>query len=282
MSSAPNTLYDDSDPTLLLTPRPRVEYDEVDEAEEEARAHVHAEGDEPEEEEDAEDEDAEEEAADDYDDEETEEEEDPGPGIQEVRDDIALNTKDVRDDIAASAQDMRRASRRTMDVLKELSTTLGSLSVMVTDLHSAERTGPGAASGSASEALSKDWMLALIELADRLSRLASAFRQPPAPATGWWPGAKAVEATWKTAWASQEAAVAIFQSHLEGLLTRAQLQRIPTEGQQFDPACMNAVEAQPHPTAPDHSVLAELLPGWRYQNGLTVRPAHVRVARRVD
>jgi molecular chaperone GrpE (heat shock protein) len=212
--------------------------------------------------------------------EELAEEEDALEEEEEEEADYGPTAQDLRDDIAASAAETRRSTRRTMEVLKEFGTALGSMSLMLKDVHTTARATAAASSQPASDDLPKDWALALIDLHDRISRQAGAFQKSPGPTAAWWPGSKAALAPWAEAWSTQQAAVSILQGHLETLLTRAQLQRIPTAGLRFDPSTMSAVEARPDSSVPDHSVLTELLPGWRNQaTNQILRPAQVCVAR---
>jgi molecular chaperone GrpE (heat shock protein) len=78
----------------------------------------------------------------------------------------------------------------------------------------------------------------------------------------------------------QADAIGILQSHLDTLITRAGLERIETLGRPFDPATMTAVESAADAEKPDHTVLAELLMGWRHAGGELLRPAQVRVSRK--
>ncbi len=206
---------------------------------------------------------------------------DAEPEFQEEEDVVPGPTlQDVRDDLAAGSAEARRSRRRTMDVLKEFGTSLTSLSEMVRDLHTTARTAAPAAA-EASSALPKEWALALIDLHDRATRLSTAFQKTPGPQTAWWPGSQSALAPWSEAWSAQQGAASIFSGHLDTLLTRAGLQRIPAAGQAFDPATMSAIEVGPADGVPDHHVLAELLPGWLVKStGQILRPAQVRVARR--
>jgi molecular chaperone GrpE (heat shock protein) len=185
---------------------------------------------------------------------------------------------EIREELAAAGAESRRTARRQMEVLKEFGTSISAVGNMVRDLHTAARTtAPKAASAPDSEAL----LLPLIEMADRLTRAAGAFRSPPATPSTWWPGARAALAPWQAAWDSQKDAHFILTSHMDALLTRAGLERIPAAGTAFDPATMTAVEVQTDAALPDHTVLAELLSGWRLApHGRVIRTAHVKVSRR--
>lgn len=190
----------------------------------------------------------------------------------------AITLESVHEELMASTSEARRGNRRTLDVLKNFGSVLDSLSAMVEDTRKAVRTTGTAA--STDDSLPREWALSLVEIADRIARIADGFSRPPATSPGWWPGARKRHADWTEAWAMQADALSILRSHLDSLLSRAGLERLRTLGQPFDPAIMTAVESTPDSSKPDHTVLAELLPGWRRTatNDL-LRPAQVRVSR---
>jgi hypothetical protein len=135
---------------------------------------------------------------------------------------------------------------------------------------------PAAAS---SDTLSREWCLALIDLCDRSQRLAAAFREADVPqASSWWPQSRRISAAWQRLWATQRDAFEIFSGHLENALRRAGLSRISTAGARFDPDNMVAVGTMSDAAKPEHSVAAEVLPGYS-RGGVVIRPAQVKVIR---
>ncbi len=191
----------------------------------------------------------------------------------------AITLASLHEELMAGASEARRGNRRTLDVLKNFGSVLDSLSAMMEETRKSVRSA-GATSAS-DDALSREWALALIEMSDRLARISEGFSRPPELTGGWWPSARKRQAAWADAWAMQADALDIFRSHLNALLARAGLERLRTTGQPFDPAVMTAVESTTDTTYPDHSVLAEILPGWRRSaTGELLRPAQVRVSRR--
>lgn len=199
---------------------------------------------------------------------------------EEVEDDISL--AELRDELAASTSENRRTARRTFEVLKQFGTVLDAMSATVNDLHrSARATPPPVAVSDKDGPLPRAHLLGLIELADRLQRLDAAFQRRPATTTSWLPAAKRALTTWDAAWSTQGQAFSILSLHVEGLLKNAGLERMSVTAQPFDPARMTAVETTQDGTQPDHTVLAELLPGWqRSTTAEVIRPAQVRVSRR--
>lgn len=202
-------------------------------------------------------------------DEEPDEEDEPGVTLGELHEELIATTTETR-----------RGNRRTLEVLKNFGAVLDALSATVNDTHKAVRALPTALRPTDGGELAREWALALVEMADRLGRVAEGFARPPEATASWWPGARKSAAAWRDAWAMQSAAVGILRSHLESLLQRAALVRMEVVGRPFDPATMTAVESVVDDVQPDHTVLAELLAGWRHAtSGQLIRPAQVRVSR---
>jgi molecular chaperone GrpE len=70
----------------------------------------------------------------------------------------------------------------------------------------------------------------------------------------------------------------LIRKQLEDALQRMNVQRVPAEGQPFDPRVHEAIEMVESNDVPDHHVLEELQPGYRMKDRL-LRPAMVRVAK---
>ena len=64
-------------------------------------------------------------------------------------------------------------------------------------------------------------------------------------------------------------------------LQKMNVQRVPAEGQPFDPRVHEAIEMVETDQVPDHHVLQELQPGYRIKDRL-LRPAMVRVAKKAS
>lgn len=196
-----------------------------------------------------------------------EEEQDPGPSLRELHDDI----------LAGNAESVR-ANRRMIEFLKQFGTLLNALSSTVNDSHRSLRTLQSSQVNPASNPVS-DLALPLVEVADRISRVLEGFETAPPPVQSWWPGGAKSSQPWQSAWTRQREAVSILHGHMLTLLNRAGITRMNPVGQAFDPNAMIAVESVTDPSKPDHTVLAELLPGWVSSSGSIVRPAQVRVSR---
>ena len=67
---------------------------------------------------------------------------------------------------------------------------------------------------------------------------------------------------------------------LQDVLQKLKVERIPAQGEPFDPRVHEAIEMVETDAAPDHHVLEELQPGYRIK-GRLLRPAMVRVAKRI-
>jgi molecular chaperone GrpE len=72
--------------------------------------------------------------------------------------------------------------------------------------------------------------------------------------------------------------VELIHKQLQGALEKMNVQRIPAQGEPFDPRFHEAIEMVESDEVPDHHVLEELQPGYRMKDRL-LRPAMVRVAK---
>lgn len=196
---------------------------------------------------------------------------------------FGITLDSLHQELIASTEETRRGNRRVLEVLKNFGGLLDALSATSNDTHKAVRDLPGIA-GTApptGDGLPQSSALSLVELADRIDRVAHGFTRTPATREPWWPGARRQVTAWREAWEMQADAVAILRSHLAATLQRAGLERLNVLDRPFDPNTMTAVESTVDLEKPDHTVLAEILPGWRNTAvGQLVRPAQVRVSRR--
>lgn len=70
----------------------------------------------------------------------------------------------------------------------------------------------------------------------------------------------------------------LIRKQLNDALQKMNVQRVPAQGQPFDPRVHEAIEMVESNDVPDHHVLEELQPGYRIKDRL-LRPAMVRVAK---
>jgi molecular chaperone GrpE len=73
--------------------------------------------------------------------------------------------------------------------------------------------------------------------------------------------------------------VELIFKQLQDVLQKLNIERIPSQGEPFDPRVHEAIEMVETDAAPDHHVLEELQPGYRIK-GRLLRPAMVRVAKK--
>jgi len=71
----------------------------------------------------------------------------------------------------------------------------------------------------------------------------------------------------------------LIRKQLQDALQRMNVQRVPAQGQPFDPRVHEAIEMVESDDVPDHHVLEELQTGYKIKERL-LRPAMVRVARK--
>ena len=74
--------------------------------------------------------------------------------------------------------------------------------------------------------------------------------------------------------------VELIYKQLQDVFQKLNIERIPAQGEPFDPRVHEAIEMVESDAAPDHHVLDELQPGYRIK-GRLLRPAMVRVAKKV-
>jgi len=74
--------------------------------------------------------------------------------------------------------------------------------------------------------------------------------------------------------------VELIFKQLQDVLQKLNIERVPAQGEPFDPRVHEAIEMVETNDAPDHNVLEELQPGYRIK-GRLLRPAMVRVAKKV-
>jgi molecular chaperone GrpE len=73
--------------------------------------------------------------------------------------------------------------------------------------------------------------------------------------------------------------VELIFKQLQDVLQKLNIERVPAQGEPFDPRLHEAIEMVETDAAPDHHVLEELQPGYRIK-GRLLRPAMVRVAKK--
>ena len=74
--------------------------------------------------------------------------------------------------------------------------------------------------------------------------------------------------------------VELIFKQLQDVLQKLNIERVPAQGEPFDPRVHEAIEMVETDAAPDHHVLEELQPGYRIK-GRLLRPAMVRVAKKI-
>jgi molecular chaperone GrpE len=71
----------------------------------------------------------------------------------------------------------------------------------------------------------------------------------------------------------------LIHKQLQDVLQKLNVQRVPAQGEPFDPRVHEAIEVVESDQVPDHHVLEELQPGYRIKERL-LRPAMVKVAKK--
>ena len=176
--------------------------------------------------------------------------------------------------LAGANAEARKANRRTAEAISQWGETLARFDSSLEPLR--ESVAQLAVAQPKAGEFSLAHCLALVELLDRLQRIARAFRSPPPAKHSWL---RRRPSAWPKAWDTQHQAFEIVLSHLEGLLKKEGVTRLEVLGQPFDPSHMTAVAAEPDAHCPAQTVLEELAPGYR-RHGELLRPAQVKVSRK--
>ena len=194
-------------------------------------------------------------------------EEIPEPADEEADRADAPDLYSFYEQLAAGNAEARKSNRRTAEAFSQWGETLSKFDGDLRLLREHLARQPAASD----DTLPRPWCLALVEMLDRLHRLAAAFAAPPKKA--WWGG----DLRWRAAWETQHQGFDILLSHLEAVLKQTGVTRIPTLHQPFDPATMAAVATVPAAQWPAQTVLEEVAAGFRL-HGELLRVAQVKVA----
>lgn len=193
--------------------------------------------------------------------------------IPDVADDV--DETDIPDfysfhaQLAALTTETRKSNRRTAEAFGQWSETVAGLDDQLSRLREQFALEPAASA----DALPRRWCLALVELIDRLRRVADAFAMPlPTPRLPWLRGDSALRAVWET----QRQALDIVVSHANALVASAGITRIETLHRTFDPHTMVAVATTPDTRWPPRTVVDEITPGYLL-HGELLRVAQVKL-----
>ena len=195
----------------------------------------------------------------------------PATDIAEGSPTEAPDLYDFHQQLAAANAEARKANRRSAEAISQWGDTLARFEGTLAPLR--ETVAVLAAAQPKEGRMARPHCLIMVELLDRMHRIARAFQAPPKG--HWWQGD---DTLWRKAWETQRQGFNILVSHLEELLKKEGVTRIDTLGQPFDPAVMTAIAAESDATRPPQTVLEELAAGY-HRHGELLRPAQVKVSR---
>lgn len=191
----------------------------------------------------------------------------PEPADDEADNADAPDLYSFYEQLAAGNVEARKSNRRTAEAFSQWGETLSKFDGDLRLLREHLARQPA----TQDDALPRPWCLALVEILDRLHRLGAAFATTPRKA--WWGS----DTRWRKAWETQRQGLDILLSHVEALLQKAGLARIPTLHEPFDPTTMAAVATVPSAAWPPQTVLEEVTAGYRL-HGELLRVAQVKIA----
>lgn len=174
-------------------------------------------------------------------------------------------------DLAAAQVEQKKAHRRTAETLAQWGELMGKFDRNQTELQARlQQDKPRTV-----EQLPRGLALGLVELTDRLQRLAKAWENPPIQKRRWL--GPADDTAWQERWQQMQDAWRILSQHAELFQAKAGLERRRTLGTPFDPTTMTAVETRPVTQGPVDVVVEEGLAGY-FLRGEILRPAQVTVS----
>ena len=195
--------------------------------------------------------------------------------VDEIPDPIDAETPDEDPDLysfyeqlAAANAEFRKTNRRTAEAFGQWGDALARFDE---ELKAVRDLLSRLSAGEENEAaLSRGHCLALLELLDRMKRIAGAFRSPPAKP--WWSRDEA----WRRVWENQRQAFEILMEHFQELLEKEGVRPIETIGRPFDPTVMSAAAVQADPERAHNTVVEEFAAGY-FRHGELLRAAQVKV-----
>jgi len=177
------------------------------------------------------------------------------------------------EELAALRNETRKGNRKTAEVFSQVGESLDQVGGEIKRLREQlNRTDPALGDKAV---LPRSYLLALVEMFDRIHRLGAALQRPPRPARF---ALLRPDGSWKKAWTNLQQAVSILLAHFEKLLEQAGVQRVHSLGKTFDPVSMLAVAIVPPDGQPPNIVVEEVAPGYRWRDEV-LRPAEVKITK---
>jgi molecular chaperone GrpE (heat shock protein) len=177
------------------------------------------------------------------------------------------------EELTALRNESRQGNRKAAEVFSRFDESLGRFQDEIRrlpDQLSRLESTPGNQA-----ALPRSFLLALVELVDRMHRLGAALERSPQPRrfAFWSPDGR-----WRKAWANWQHGFSILVTHFEKLLEQAGVQRLDTVGTPFDPVTMFAVATIAPNGRPLNVVVEEVAPGYRWRDEV-LRAAEVKITK---
>jgi molecular chaperone GrpE len=195
--------------------------------------------------------------------------------VGEIPDSAAAEAPDENPDLysfyeqlTAANAEFRKTNRRTAEAFGQWGEALARFDEEMKSVRNL--LGRLSAGQDNEAALSRGHCLALVELLDRMQRIALAFQSPPAKT--WWSRDEA----WRRVWENQRHAFEILIEHFRELLEKEGVRPIETIGRPFDPTVMSAAAVQADPERIHNTVIEEFAAGY-FRHGELLRAAQVKV-----
>ena len=193
------------------------------------------------------------------------------PETQELPDSPDLYS--LYEELTALRNETRKGNRKSAEVFSQVGESLGHVEAEIKRLR--EHLSRTESASGDRVVLPRSYLLALVEMFDRIHRLGAALERPPRPSRLAW---LKPDDSWRKAWANFQQGVSIVLTHFEKLLEQAGIQRMRTLGAAFDPVSMLAVALVPPDGQPSNVVVEEIAPGYRWRDEV-LRPAEVKITK---
>jgi molecular chaperone GrpE (heat shock protein) len=193
------------------------------------------------------------------------------PEIEEHTD--APDLYSLYEELTALRNETRKGNRKSAEVFSQFGESVDRFQDEISRLR--EQLSRIESARGDKQALPRSYLLALVELVDRMRRLGAAFERPPRPGRFAFLNP---DGPWRKAWANWQHGFSILITHFEKLLEQAGVQRLNTIGTTFDPVTMLAVAAIAPNGRPLNVVVEEVAPGYSWRDEV-LRPAEVKITK---
>jgi molecular chaperone GrpE len=193
------------------------------------------------------------------------------PEVEEHTD--APDLYSLYEELTALRNETRKGNRKSAEIFSQFGESVDRFQEEIRRLR--EQLNRAESARGDKQALPRSYFLALVELIDRMHRLAAALERTPSPGRFAFLNP---DGAWKKAWANWQHGFSILVAHFEKLLEQAGVHRLNTVGTPFDPVTMVAVSTIVPNDRPANVVVEEIAAGYTWRDEV-LRPAEVKITK---